>query len=95
MGTVQVVWSEQVGTFNWAVRARRKMRAHDVGVMRIELPQSVIDSGSVFVPAAWIGNFGDFVDSVRVLFAVGDSVMCHFLDSIAPGDSVRFMLPET
>lgn len=89
MGTVQVVWSEQVGTFNWAVRARRKMRAHDVGVMRIELPQSVIDSGSVFVPAAWIGNFGDFVDSVRVLFAVGDSVMCHFLDSIAPGDSVR------
>lgn len=87
MGTVQVVWSERV-TFNWAVRARRKMRAHDVGVMRIEVPQGVIDSGSVFVPAAWIGNFGDFEESVRVLFAVGDSVMFHFLDSIAPGDSV-------
>jgi hypothetical protein len=90
MGTVQVVWSERVGTFNWAVRARRKTQARDVGVIRIELPQGVIDSGSAFVPVALIGNFGDFNEPpVPVWFAVGDSARTCFSDSIAEGDSVE------
>ncbi len=62
----------------------------DIGVLRIEQPRGVVDSGAVITPAAWVGNHGDSVETdVLVWFRIGSVVNVDTVAEIAPGDSAR------
>jgi hypothetical protein len=71
---VKVIASDEYGNTcadSMLVRVKNGNARHDVGAIAITAPTGAVDSGTVVIPRAVIGNFGASIETFSLRFAIG------------------------
>jgi hypothetical protein len=96
-GTIQVTWTEaQTQLLPSDVRMCRYENLHDVGALRIDWPPSIVDSGTVLPPKAWVTNYGNLTElNIPVRFSFDGYCDVETLPFLAPYDVDRVFFDST